>query len=77
MAGCRSIFRWKEVIEDNAETVVVMKTVVERLPELKRELEAHHPYEVPELLALPVRDGLSEYLAWVTAETADGEAVSQ
>ncbi len=66
--GVRSIYRWQGAIEDDQEVLLVIKTHVERFAALAERLCALHPYEVPELLALPVDAGLAPYLQWVTGE---------
>jgi periplasmic divalent cation tolerance protein len=63
----RSIYRWDGQIHDDAEALLVLKTERRLVPELKARLPALHPYQVPELLVLPVEDGLGPYLAWVAA----------
>jgi periplasmic divalent cation tolerance protein len=63
----RSIYRWEGQIHDDAEALLVLKTERRLVPELKARLPALHPYQVPELLVLPVEDGLGPYLAWVAA----------
>ena len=69
-----SIFRWEGTIEESTETQVLLKTHRDRLADLQSAIQDLHPYDVPELLALPVLTGLTEYLAWIRAETAHGEA---
>lgn len=61
----RSIYRWEGEIHDDAEALLVLKTERRLLAELKERLLALHPYQVPELLALTVEDGLAPYLAWI------------
>ena len=63
--GVVSVYRWKGVVQREAEQLLVIKTRSERLPALKEALLAMHPYDVPEALALPVEDGLAPYLAWL------------
>jgi periplasmic divalent cation tolerance protein len=63
----RSIYRWEGKVHDDAEALLVLKTERRLVPELKLRLPALHPYEVPELLVLPVEDGLGPYLAWIAA----------
>jgi periplasmic divalent cation tolerance protein len=65
--GVRSIYRWEGKIQDEAEALLVLKTERRLLPALKARLPTLHPYQVPELLVLPVEDGLGPYLAWVAA----------
>ncbi len=68
--GVRSIYRWEGTVHDDAEALLVLKTERRLVPALKARLPAIHPYEVPELLVLPVEDGLAAYLAWVGASVA-------
>lgn len=60
-----SIYRWRGVVEVADEVVVFMKTAADRFDDLRVRFKQLHPYEVPELLALEVVDGLPDYLQWV------------
>jgi len=71
--GLRSTYRWKDGVETSEETLLVIKTTRERYDSLKAELEKIHPYEVPEILALPVVEGAQNYLNWIDASLR-GEA---
>ncbi len=64
----RSIYRWQGELQDEAETLAIVKTTAERLDALTARLIALHPYEVPEVVALPVTGGSAPYLAWVAGE---------
>ena len=64
-----SIYEWKKKICEEEEFLLVLKTTVDRLEELKVTLAEIHPYEVPELTAVPVADGLPDYLLWVAQVT--------
>lgn len=66
----RSVYRWEGKVEDGAEVLCLVKTVVERVPALLARVQEVHPYQVPEGLALPVESGLADYLGWVVDETA-------
>jgi periplasmic divalent cation tolerance protein len=68
--GAVSIYRWQGAVERHDEALVVLKTTVQRWPELAAALPGLHPYEVPELLAVPVVGGHPAYLRWVSEETA-------
>lgn len=68
-----SIYRWKGEIQESTEAVVLLKTRRELWNELLQAVEALHPYEVPELLQLPVDSGLERYLDWLKAETLTAE----
>ena len=62
-----SIFCWEGKISTESEVLAVFRTTAECLVELEQELLVRHPYEVPELLALPVANGSEAYLKWVQA----------
>lgn len=68
--GVRSVYRWKEAIEESGEWLLVIKTRRELLERLMAELRRLHSYEVPEAIALAVVDGLPTYLSWIDAETS-------
>jgi periplasmic divalent cation tolerance protein len=70
VANVTSVYRWQGKIEEAGEILLVMKTVGERIPALAARLKELHPYEVPELLALPVDAALPAYAQWVVDETA-------
>ena len=62
-----STYRWQNAIQDEPEVLLVIKTVSTRYPELEMRLKSLHPYEVPEIIALPVTRGSAEYLGWLGA----------
>ena len=63
--GVVSFYRWKGRLERDAEVLLVIKTRGERFEALKSALLAEHPYEVPELVALPIAAGHERYLEWL------------
>jgi periplasmic divalent cation tolerance protein len=65
LPGARSIYRWKEAVEDTAECCVILKTAAERFPDLERRLRAIHPYETPEIVAFDPAAVSNDYAAWV------------
>jgi periplasmic divalent cation tolerance protein len=67
--GVRSVYRWEGKVEDEPEVLLVLKTVRERFPALRDRLLQLHPYQVPEVLALPVQEGSAGYLAWLVEQT--------
>jgi len=69
LAPCRSVYRWKGAVQRDEEHPLLIKTTAERYPELERALRAGHPYELPEIIAVPIERGLPAYLDWVAAET--------
>jgi periplasmic divalent cation tolerance protein len=72
--GVTSIYRWQGRIEAEAEQLLVVKTTAEGFEPLRAALVSLHPYEVPEVLALPVRGGHGPYLAWLDASVGAEEA---
>jgi periplasmic divalent cation tolerance protein len=66
----RSIYRWQGAISDDAEVLAVIKTTAERYPALAAKIAELHPYQVPEIVALPLADGHPPYLAWLAAQVA-------
>ena len=65
--GVHSVFWWQGKRETAREDVLIVKTTRQRMPDLKRLLRQHHPYTVPELIVLPIIEGLPAYLQWVRA----------
>lgn len=72
LAPCRSVYRWQGRIEDATEVPMLIKTSAARYAELETAIRAGHPYELPEIVAVPFERGLPEYLGWVAAETVAG-----
>jgi len=68
--GCTSVYRWKGDIEEADEVPVLVKTRTARYEELEAAIRELHPYELPEIVAVPVVRGLPDYLDWVGEETA-------
>ena len=69
-----SVYRWEGAVEESREAQVLIKTHRDRLQALEIAVRELHPYDVPELLALPVTEGSGAYLEWVREETMAGEA---
>jgi periplasmic divalent cation tolerance protein len=69
LAPCRSVYRWKGNVQHDEEHTLLIKTTAERYPALEQALRAGHPYELPEIIAVPIVRGLPAYLEWVAAET--------
>ena len=66
-----SVYTWQGKLENTEETLVVLKTTSDRWDDLESVVHELHPYDVPELLALPVVKGLPAYLRWVADQTGD------
>jgi periplasmic divalent cation tolerance protein len=69
LPAIRSIYRWQGKLQDENEVLVLLKTRAEHLERLKLRILELHPYEVPEVLAVPVEAGYQPYLDWLAGET--------
>ncbi|MBS1197583.1 MAG: divalent-cation tolerance protein CutA [Proteobacteria bacterium] len=69
MPPCRSIYLWLGAIEAAEEIPLLIKTTSNRYTELEAVIKTHHPYTVPEIIAIPISQGLPAYLEWLVAET--------
>jgi periplasmic divalent cation tolerance protein len=69
LAPCRSVYRWQGQIESAEEVPLLIKTSADRYPALEAAIRARHPYELPEIVAVPFSRGLPAYLEWLAAET--------
>jgi periplasmic divalent cation tolerance protein len=69
LSHANSVYRWKGEVEAASEVPLVIKTTSERYAMLEQAILAGHPYELPEIVAVPVEHGLPAYLDWVAAET--------
>lgn len=65
----QSIYRWQGVVESATEIPLFFKSTVTNYPALEAAIRERHPYDVPEIIALPIQAGLPAYLNWVAAET--------
>ncbi|MDR2874916.1 MAG: divalent-cation tolerance protein CutA [Methylobacillus sp.] len=70
LAPCVSIYHWQGKTERAEEIPVLVKTTRENYPAVESAIKSHHPYELPEIIRLPITGGLPAYLEWVTAETS-------
>jgi periplasmic divalent cation tolerance protein len=69
LPAIRSIYRWQGKLQDENEVLVLLKTRAEHLERLKLRILELHPYELPEVLAVPVEAGYQPYLDWLAGET--------
>ncbi len=69
-AMLQSLYHWRGQIETAAEIPLAIKTTARLYPRLEAAIRARHPYELPEIVAVPITDGLPEYLDWIAAETS-------
>ena len=70
MPAGRSFYRWKGAIEDEQESLLVIKSSRALFDQLRAEIEKLHSYEVPEVIAVPIVDGSEGYLEWLDRELA-------
>jgi periplasmic divalent cation tolerance protein len=69
LPGVRSIYRWEGKLQDEPEVLLVLKTQRRHFSALRDRILALHPYDVPEVIALPVEAGSAAYLDWITKST--------
>src|SRR5574343_2026881 len=65
----QSIYRWQGAVESAVEVPLLIKTTAAAYPALEAAIRERHPYEVPEIIALPITAGLPAYVNWLAAET--------
>lgn len=75
LPGLTSVYRWRGQVIEEPEVLLIIKTLAGRLAELEVRVRSLHPYEVPEIIAVPVSAGSAPYLAWL-AEHAGGAAAA-
>ena len=76
VASVHSLYWWRGRIEEDDEDLLVIKTTIDLVQRLAEELRRVHPYEVPEMLVIPVVTGLKSYTDWVEAETRQARGES-
>jgi len=64
----RSFYHWEGGLQDDSEYLLFMKTRVDRLPDLETAINEIHPYDVPELIAIPIERGSAAYLGWLNEQ---------
>lgn len=74
LPGVVSVFRWEGAVRSESEVLVLMKTRASLQEDVFRRVAELHPYQVPELVALPVQVGLEAYCRWVVGETTEVNA---
>jgi periplasmic divalent cation tolerance protein len=69
MPGVQSVYRWQGAIEQAQEITLLIKTTQHRYAELEQAIKQMHPYDLPEIIVLPIAAGMPAYLQWVAQET--------
>lgn len=64
--GVCSVYQWQGEMQTECEVVLFIKTTNKKITQLSRFIQELHPYEVPELIVVPIQDGLEGYLRWVS-----------
>jgi periplasmic divalent cation tolerance protein len=72
LPAVQSVYRWQGAIEEATESSLLIKTSSARYAELEQAIKDMHPYELPEIIALPIQAGLPAYLEWLLQETNKG-----
>lgn len=70
IVGVESVYRWEGKVEEDKEALLIAKTKADKVQELIEEVRKIHPYKLPEIIVVPITQGLREYLAWVEQETS-------
>lgn len=69
ISGIQSIYRWKGKVTKAQEVLIILKSTKSRYRALEKAIKTMHAYEIPEIIALPVTEGLDGYIGWVCSET--------
>lgn len=73
LPGLQSTYRWEGAVEHADEVLLLIKTGADRLDAVTARVQALHPYELPELIAVEAAGGLAPYLAWVAEQTREDD----
>lgn len=71
LPGIRSIYRWQGTVSDDAEVMMVIKSMAFRSADIESWLLEHHPYDVPEVISLETAQVSKDYLAWIEASVGN------
>lgn len=69
MAECESVYAWEGKIETVHEVPLLIKTLGQHYPKVEAMIRQNHPYELPEVIAVSLSNGLPEYMRWIASET--------
>lgn len=69
LTDCVSVYRWEGKNETASEVLVLIKTLTQHYARLEEVIKSMHPYELPEIVAVPISNGLPAYLKWIADET--------
>ena len=68
LPACRSLYRWQGEVALDEEVPLLIKTTAAQMDAVRRLITAAHPYDMPEIIAVPIQDGLPAYLNWIAEE---------
>ena len=68
--GVQSFFRWVGKVDNSEEILLLIKTTADRYPALQDRITSLHPYDLPEIVTIPINGGLEGYLAWIETNTS-------
>ncbi|MFO7751900.1 MAG: divalent-cation tolerance protein CutA [Desulfobacteraceae bacterium] len=71
VSSVTSFYTWKDEVHNDPEYKLLIKTRKELYPDLASFIREHHSYEVPEIIEVPIRSGLDEYLGWIAEVTGE------
>ncbi len=74
LGPCQSIYHWQGKLHEDGEFPVIIKTVAGNYPRVEAFIREHHPYQLPEVVAIDAAGGLPDYLAWIASETNSEES---
>ena len=69
LPGLTSVYQWKDQIESSEEHLLIIKSQETLFPEVEKTIVEYHPYELPEVIAVPIVNGLHDYLKWLGDNT--------
>jgi len=69
LPGIKSLYRWKGRVTHDDEILLLIKTSADLFERLEKTIKTHHPYETPEIIAVPIVAGSTEYLRWIEEST--------
>ena len=67
LAPCSSVYMWRNSLQTAEEILLLIKALKENYRAIEKEIQSLHPYELPEIIAVPIADGLPQYLNWIAA----------
>ena len=76
LPGIESVYRWQGKVEQDTEVLMLIKSLSRAADELERIITQNHPYELPEIITVPIDAGSNDYLQWITNNVSNSEIKS-